>query len=207
MASGFAVPLIIQSGGISSRTGNILKNLAYIDSLPFDGITINIPATWDTLAPGVVASYSDIYDNWLGPLKGQLKKVVRNYVKLVARLSADPFDDWTQTIANWVILAQASRDAGLEGIFFDNEEYYEQVWHYPASMKYASTKTLSEYEAQFQLRGQQVMTAIIAQWPTCRIIHTHGPYFSESRTPAYVTQSNGYGLDCDLRGEFFAGCS
>jgi hypothetical protein len=125
MANGFAVPLIIHSGGISSRTGNILKNLAYIDSLPFDGITINIPVTWGNLAPGNVASYSDIYTNWLGPLKGKLKNVTHNYVKMVVRLSADPFDDWTQTIQNWVVLAEACRDAGLEGIFFDNEEYYE----------------------------------------------------------------------------------
>lgn len=207
VATGFAAPLLIHDSayGTDSRTQNILTNLAYIDSLPFDGITINIPATWGNLAPGNVASYSGIYTGWLEPLKGKLKKVTHNYVKMVVRLSADPFDDWTQTIQNWVVLAEACRDAGLEGIFFDNEEYYEQVWHYPADMKYASTETLAEYQTQFQLRGQQVMNAILAQWPACRIVHAHGPYFSESRTPLYVTLSNGNGLSSDLRGDFFSG--
>jgi hypothetical protein len=56
--------------GMSSRTGPILKNLSYIDSLPFDGIMINIPATWGLLAPGNVADYNGIYTNCLAPLKG-----------------------------------------------------------------------------------------------------------------------------------------
>jgi hypothetical protein len=49
-----------QKGGISSRTGPILNNLSYIDSLPFDGITINIPATWGLLAPGNIADHNEI---------------------------------------------------------------------------------------------------------------------------------------------------
>jgi hypothetical protein len=194
-----------QAGNVlSSRTNNILKNLSYIDSLPFDGITLNIPATWTLLAPGNVANYNDIYGQWLAPLKGKLHKVTHNYVKIVTRLSADPFDDWTRTINNWVVLAEATRDSGLEGIWFDNEEYFEQMWNYPGDVKYRS-KTLSQYQEQYRLRGHQVMQAIIAKWPAARIVHTHGPYASMSVTPKSVTMDQISGSNNDLRGYFFAG--
>jgi hypothetical protein len=193
-----------QGNSLSNRTSNILANRAYVDSLPFDGITLNIPATWSLLAPGNVASYSDIYTNWLAPLKGQLKNVTHNYVTIVTRLSADPFDDWTQTIANFVTLADACRDAGLEGIFFDNEQYFEQMWLYPDNVKYSSTKTLSQYQEQYRLRGQQVMQAMLAQWPNIKVIHAHQAAESESRTPKTV-DSQFYGVDAWLAGYFFAG--
>jgi hypothetical protein len=33
-------------------------------------------------------------------------------------------------VNNWSVMAQAARDGGFEGIFFDNECYYENVWIY-----------------------------------------------------------------------------
>ena len=194
------------SYGTASRTSNIIANARWIDSLPFDGITINIPATWGLLTPGSVWTYNDIYPNWLGPLKGVLKKVTHNYCKIVTRPQADPFDDWTQCIANWVALAQASRDAGLEGIWFDNEEYYEKMWQYPGSCKYGSSKTLSQYQEQYRLRGNQLMQAILSIWPAAKIVHAHGPYESDSRTPQQVDDGAfGGGTDSWLAGYFFAG--
>jgi hypothetical protein len=130
--------------------------------------------------------------------------VTHNYVKIVVRESADPFDSWTQTVNNWVTLAQAARGTGLEGVFFDNEEYYEQMWDYPGDVKYPS-KTLGQYQEQYRLRGQQVMQGIMAQWPTARIVHIHGPYISDSGTPSSVTLKQAVGRDNDLRGYFFAG--
>jgi hypothetical protein len=201
-------PIVIHDSayGISSRTGNIIANASYIDNQPFDGITINIPATWGLLAPGSVWTYNDIYPSWLEPLKGVLKRVTHNYCKIVTRPQADPFDDYSQCVANWVALAQACRDAGLEGIWFDNEEYYEKMWDYPQSCKYGSTKTLSQYQEQYRLRGTEVMQAILAQWPTCKIVHTHGPYESDSRTPQQVDAGSfSGGADNHLAGYFFCG--
>jgi len=51
---------------------------------------------------------------------------------------------------------EAARDAGFEGIFYDNEEYNVHMWQYPGNCKYASTKTASQYQEQWRLRGQQV---------------------------------------------------
>ena len=82
-----ASPIVIHDSayGISSRTWNITANASYIDNQPFDGITINISATWGLLAPGSVWTYNDIYPSWLEPLKGVLKRVTHNYCKIVAR--------------------------------------------------------------------------------------------------------------------------
>jgi hypothetical protein len=62
-----ASPIVIHDSvyGISSRTGNIIANASYIDKQPFDGITINIPATWGLVAPGSVWTYNDISPSWL----------------------------------------------------------------------------------------------------------------------------------------------
>lgn len=191
--------------GLSSRRDQIIAHKTYIDSLPFDGITINSPQTSELLAPGYVGDYYDLYNNWLLPIRGQLVKVTHNYFLLDVRPSADPFDDWTQTIANWVILSRATHDAGLEGIFFDNETYYGQMWNYPGECKYGLRNSLSQYQEQYRLRGQQVMEAIRAAWPAVRIIHAHSPCESESRTPASITIGQCIGTDTDLAGYFFAG--
>jgi len=205
-----ARPFVIHDSvyGISSQARNIIANASYIDNQPFDGITINIPATWGLLAPGSVWTYNDIYPSWLEPLKGVLKRVTRNYCKIVTRPQADPFDDYSQCVANWVALAQGCRDARLEGIWFDNEEYYEKMWDYPQSCKYGSTKTLSQYQEQYRLRGTEVMQVILAQWPTCKIVHTHGPSESDSRTAQQVDAGAFRGgADNHLAGYFFCGMS
>ena len=63
--------------------------------------------TYELLAPGNVASYSDIYNTWFAPIKGKLKHVTHNYVTVFTRRSADVFDDWTQVVNNWSVMAQA----------------------------------------------------------------------------------------------------
>jgi hypothetical protein len=65
---------------------------------------------------------------------------------------------------------------------------------------------LSQYQEQYRLRGTEVMQAILAQWPTCKIAHTHYPYESDSRTPQQVDAGvfRG-GADNYLAGYFFCG--
>ena len=62
------------------------------------------------------------------------------------------------------------------------------VWIYPRDMKYGSTKTHSQYQEQFRLRGQQVMQAIIAQWRQAKVVIPYGPYVSDSRNPSLISQ-------------------
>ena len=57
------------------------------------------------------------------------------------------FDDWSTIINNWAPFARAIRQAGFEGISFDNEEYAGKWTKYPDTCKY-SEKTLREYQDQ-----------------------------------------------------------
>jgi hypothetical protein len=164
----------------------------------FDSLVSYWDVTYELLATGNVGSYSDIYNTWFAPIKGKLKHVTHNYVTVFTRRSADVFDPWTQVVNNWSVMAQAARDGGFEGIVFDNECYYENVWIYLRDMKYGSTKTLSQYQEQFRLRGQQVMHAIIAQWPQAKVII--GPYVSDSRIPQMLLCQ-----DANMSGFFQAG--
>ena len=131
------------AGGHGTLPSHILANLAWIDSLPFDGLVFYNDASYTLLAPGNVANYSNLYNTWFAPIKGKLKNVTHNYQTVFCRRSADVFDDWTQVIANWTAMAQAARDGAFEGLLFDNECYYESVWNYPGDVKYGSTKTLN----------------------------------------------------------------
>ena len=73
--------------------------------------------TYELLAPGNVASYSDIYNTWFAPIKGKLKHVTHNYVTVFTRRSADVFDDWTQVVNNWSVMAKQLETAGLKVSF------------------------------------------------------------------------------------------
>lgn len=169
------------SGSISS----VVANSTYIDTLPFDGIVVKFPDYQDVLGPSYVANYTTL-NNQISPIEGVLTKVRHNYAHVITGASGmvDPFDDWTQTIANFVILAQVCRDTGLEGIFLDNEEYGVHWWQYPDDVVYAGTKTVSEYQEQWRLRGTQVMQAIIAEWPQAKIVVLIGPNRSVTAVPA-----------------------
>ena len=127
---------------LTSRISNVVANHTYIDTLPFDGIIVSFPDYQNCLGPNYVASYSTLY-NQIGPMKNVLAHVKHNYAVVLTGASGmvDPFDNWTQTQANFVTLALVCRDAGLEGFVLDNEEYNVHWWQYPNDCKHASTKT------------------------------------------------------------------
>jgi len=54
------------------------------------------------------------------------------------------------------------------------------MWQYPTDCKYGGTKTVSQYQEQWRLRGNQVMAAVIAQWPAAKILITIDPWKSSS---------------------------
>jgi hypothetical protein len=169
----------------SASVSSVVANHTYIDTLPFDGIVVSFPDYQNCLGPNYIASYTTLY-NQIGSMKNVLAHVKHNYAVVVTGNSGmvDPFDNWTQTQANFVTLALVCRDAGLEGFVFDNEEYNVHWWQYPNDCKYASTKTAAEYRNQWRLRGTQVMQAIIAQWPQAKILVTIGPNRSVRAVPA-----------------------
>ncbi len=183
-----------------------MEHIDYIESLPFDGMVINIPATWYAMLAEPL-SYRWIYDDWLEPLKGIYSRFTRNFVRAVVRSPGDVFDDaaWAVVVENWRRLARAAKAAGLRGIHFDNEEYFERWQNYPED--YGSpSRSLAAYRQQTRLRGRQIMAAVVEEFPGVEVFFLHGPYLSEPKTPYAVRRDQAGGAEYhELRGSFFVG--
>jgi hypothetical protein len=185
-------------------TSSIVKNIAYINTLPFDGILLNggdIAFRNDAFKSTRAFTYNEILSQ-LTPLGGKFTNVKHFFLQIDAVKTADFFDDWSVIINNWRLTARALKAAGPEfvGIEFDNEEYSAKVWTYPTDVNYASTKTLDQYIAQARLRGKQIMEACVAEFPEIKILSLHGPYVSEPKS--LVRTQGKMGI---LLGAFFAG--
>jgi hypothetical protein len=191
---------------LSTRTPNIVKNIDYIESLPFDGMVVDVPVSWQVME-GKPLNYDDIYGPWLAPLEGKFKKFTHNFLRAQINNPGDVFDDtkWNITIENWRLLARATRQAGFVGIFFDNEEYFKPWLDFPEDYT-NPTRSVTEYQAQAQLRGRQIMQAVTAEFPDVDVLFLHGPYISEPKTPSYVKKNQVADADSyELSGPLFVG--
>jgi hypothetical protein len=184
----------------------VAKHVDYIETLPFDGITVDIPASF-SLMQGQPISYGEMFDDGLEPLTGAFNRMQDNFVMVYIDYPGDAFDDsaWAVTVENYRNLARAVRDAGLAGIFLDNEAYNRQWTDYPEDYD-NPTHSLKEYQAQVQLRGQQIMEAMVSEYPEIELLLFHGPYLSEPETPLYVRMNQaGASFEHELHGPFFVG--
>lgn len=162
----------------------IRDHFAHIESLPFDGMTINTPST-TLVMKNTTRSYQAM-SNDFAPLNGlTFTRLKHNFAAVSVDRPADFFDDWSVAIANFRTLARVLKERGIEGIFFDNEEYRGRLFNYPDDCSYQS-KSLTEYQTQARLRGKQVMEAIAAEFPEIVFMVYHGPYAGFSGTPSNV---------------------
>lgn len=192
----------------NTSPASVAANIDFIDTLPFDGITVDIPASM-ALMRGEPISYSEMYDDGLAPLSDALSssRIQYNFVMAYIDKPGDVFDDqaWAVTVENWRNLARAARDAGLKGIFFDNEQYYEQWFNYPEDYT-NPTRSQREYERKTQQRGREIMEAVSEEFPTIEVLVFHGPYASEPETPPEVRRNQaGLASERELNGPFFVG--
>jgi len=200
--------LILTLAGVSARSQFIEENRDYIESLPIDGIVVNIPATFNLMSPGVRLRQADL-DAWL-PRLSEFNVGKQNYLLVHMDRPGDLFDDgaWSRVLDNWQLLAGSAKDAGFQGIIFDNEEY-KGVWdNFPEDYPGASAEDLEMYQAQSSLRGNQVMDAIESAFPDSAVGVMHGPYASLSNgenQPDAITSQLGGPQGQELRGPFFTG--
>jgi hypothetical protein len=179
-----------------------------IETLPFDGITIDIDASL-TLMQGEPISYAAMYDGALALLKGKFTKLKQNFVMVYIDDPGDVFEDqaWQVTVENWRHLARAVRDAGLTGIMFDNEPYRDggEWFNYPEDYR-DPQHSLQQYQDQTRQRGREIMEAMVAEFPAIELIVLHGPYASEPKTPPAVRRNQaGLASERELNGPFFVG--
>jgi RTX calcium-binding nonapeptide repeat (4 copies) len=201
--------LIAFVSDVSARTQFILANEAHIDSLPFDGIVVNIPASWSQMSPGAVVLEADVRA-WLAPLTA-FNVGRENYLAMEIDRPGDLFDDaaWAQVVANWKAIGKVAAETGFTGIFFDNEEYAGHWQNFPEDFTPAeAARGLAAYQAKASQRGAELMQALADVMPNAKLALAHGPYLSvpagPGAPPAITLQAGGPDGQ-ELRGPFFTG--
>ena len=203
-------PLIGFISDVSARTQFILPNRDHIESLPFDGMVINIPQSWSAFTAGTVHSEAEIRV-WLEPL-ADFNAGKLNYLQINTDAPGDMFNDaaWAQVTENWRLLAKVAHDTGFTGILFDNEEYQGQWDNFPDDFPNAVPgKTMQDYRDKAVDRGAQIMAAVAQEFPEGTIGVAHGPYVSTPAGvpgfPAFPFNQSGDWSDQELSGAFFTG--
>ena len=175
-----ADPLLIKHGWDVPDVDFVQANAASIDALPFDGITMVLPDDLSSRVQSQTPVSLQELRAALAPLADTtLRQVRHNFVMVYSAPAGDLFDDWTVPAQNFANLARAAREAGLEGLFYDVEEYFGDALRYPASCVDRDVVTC---QAQAQQRGEQVMDGIRSGWPQATVLTTFGPWLSEPRT-------------------------
>jgi len=161
---------------------------AYLDTLPFQGLVVYLrdDVTRTNLTQAVMngTSISEAtFKTVLAPLKDAgFTNLQENFALVMGRSPPDFFDSWTNVVGNFAALAAALRDAGCQGVCFDNEMYFKPWENYLRGVKYPE-KLLQAYQDQARQRGREVMEAMVKMFPSIAVIALHGPYISEWKAP------------------------
>ena len=162
----------------------IQDNFEFLESRPFNGLVVyaSDPLFATNVTAGVMHDEAMTYEQMsavLDPIRDLPFSQLRdNFVYVFGNTPPDFFDDWSVTVQNFRNLARAIKDAGLRGIFFDNEPYVTGWGWYPDGVAYPGM-TLEEYEVQATARGREVMEAMISEFPDIVVVTLHGPYISD----------------------------
>jgi hypothetical protein len=186
----------------------IREHREYLDSLPFDGIvtyvrsadlSVNVSASvlaTVPLKPEDVASC-------LEPLRNiRLSNLTENFAAVLGGRPPDFMEDWSVPVSNFALLAKAAKEAGLRGIYFDNETYSAPWGDYPGGVVHQDID-LEPYQDKARYRGRQVMEAMVKEFPDIVVIVLHGPYISATRAPSPLFPR--WQRRNELLGPFFAG--
>lgn len=212
--------------------GYVAAHIASIESKPFDGIVINeylgrnlFNAEIAKVSPAVVDSAGVItYEassRGLRAVKGIFRRFRYNFAKVNFDMVGFPpllLDETGWQIVNRSAqnYAHAVQDAGLKGIFFDNEVYRRpgvswradgaDYWDYNDQIRLlgrsGSAMSLDAAVALARRRGREFMRALTAGSPTVTVIVAHGPYMG---CDAWRGVSGGSGSNRYLLGAFAAG--
>jgi hypothetical protein len=196
-------------GPVTPTPQFIQDHFQFLESRPFNGMVVYVsdPAFATNVTAGVMHNVAMSYEDMsavLDPIRNLPFSQLRdNFAYVFGNTPPDFFDDWTVPVQNFRNLARALKDAGLRGIFFDNEPYITGWGWYPDGVAYPEIP-IEEYEAQASLRGREVMEAMIEEYPEIVVITLHGPYISDP----WSIQQMGF-PDVfpyyDLLGPFFTG--
>lgn len=186
----------------------IREHRKFLDSGLFDGIAVYVRTADESLNVSATVfterrlEYRAVA-NALAPIRGlRFENLKENFAAVVGGAPPDFAEDWSVPVANFGVLARAAREAGLRGIYFDNEAYSVPWTDYPRGVKHPR-KPLGEYVELARQRGRELMAAMVAEFPDIVVIVLHGPYLSEPKAPEDLFPQ--WQSANELTGPFFAG--
>jgi hypothetical protein len=225
-----AAPALIEFQGSHAGPSYVVRHIDWIESRPFDGMVINdflgrnlLCTNLRELAPQAVGPNGAVtYDasaQGLAALKGVFRKFHHNFAKVNFALNGPPpllTDEagWQVVYEGAAHYARAVQAAGLEGIFFDNENYLRPTvaghaadyWRYEDQLTLAGTTPRAmPLPAALELaakRGRELMQAFERGFAGLALIVAHGPY---EGCDAWRGVLGHYGNDRYLLGAFAAG--
>jgi hypothetical protein len=177
-------PLLIKHGWDVPSPAFVAAHLASMERQPFDGVVVAVPASTEVLHQTALREAE--LARALAPMaRLHPRTLSHNFLIFYTTPAGGYFRDWSVPLANVRALARAARDAGLEGLFFDDEDYFGDTFGYPGA---CPGHALDECAAQARRRGAEVMRAVVDAWPTARVIVSQGAWISD---PASYTQFAG----------------
>ena len=142
-------------------------------------------------------------------------------VSTVSNPTPDWFNDahWATVASNFGNLAAVSAAQGFGGIFWDPEQYGGGVypwnfgtasglWTYSSTQGATPGRTQAAAVAKVQQRGREVMNAILATWPSGKVVFLYGPWVSQPGTAAGLASTisyNNVSASNELYAPFFFG--
>ena len=187
---------IVHAPSVYAEPERILENREHIESLPMDGMAVHMFDTWASMRSDFGTS-SEYIRGRLQPLK-DFNEGMKNHLMLYTDRPGHLFDDaaWAKAADMWRIIAAEASDAGFEGIYFDNEEYFGKWQSFFYDFPDASPEEFEAYRDKAIERGREMMSAITETFPDADVGVFFGPWRSLDGDP----QSGQ-----ELLGPFFTG--
>jgi hypothetical protein len=185
-------PFVIKHGWEFPTVSFVAANIRKMEKRPVDGVAIRMD---DKLSEKVMRTVPVTYEQFaenLRPLANLNSPTLKhNFIIVFATPAGNIFDDgWDVVAQNFGNLAKAAKEVGVDGIFFDIEEYFGESLVYPTNC--GEDKTVEEARSKMRERGRQIMDAMRAEWSDVRFLSTHGPYLSDSATFHYLRDNGMY---------------
>ena len=181
--------LILHQKGhwLPMMAGNFAARAAEINALPFSGFTMVGNTYTDTVmaSNASLLSYNTIW-NEVKNVK-DLYPTKSNFLTVNMHFPGDFWDDvvWSNVIANFGTVAKVAKDLGFRGVVFDDEAYDDEshkMINYKRGNAWYDTKaysnpnhTFAEHAAKITVRFQQIMEAMVSEYPAIDVLYYHSP--------------------------------
>src|SRR5699024_706431 len=170
-------PLLIKHGWDIPDVSFVTSNAKSMERMPFDGVVMRMGDGLSSAEQRQEPIGHEVFRNALAPLKNaDLKSLKHNFLIVYSTPAGDIFDNWSTPLDNYSNMGKAAGATDLEGIFFDNEEYFRNALDEDANC--SGERTIDQARPQALHRRHSVMTAIVFGGPGARFLITRGAYVS-----------------------------